>query len=172
MKGKELPVNEYGSYYQTYIDTVVDTDLLTELQEGKTRMVNFINNLPESKLIFSYAPEKWSLSQVIVHIMDVERVFQYRALRFARNDKTNVAGFDDEMYALESRASTRSKESLANEFEAVRDSSITLFNSFDDEVLKRYGYVMDIKTSVRALGFILCGHLRHHVGIINERYLK
>ena len=130
-----------------------------------------INSIPEGKFGFAYAEGKWTLAELLMHIIDAERVFQYRALRFARNDKTPLAGFDQDDYIPECNAGGRSKKDLLEEYAAVRESTIKLFQSFDDEMLKRVGNASGSDMSARAMGFIICGHQAHHLKIIKERYL-
>ena len=139
--------------------------------EEKKRFVELINEVPENKLSFAYAEGKWTLAELLMHIIDAERVFQYRALRFARNDKTPMAGFDQNDYVPECNAKGRSKKDLLEEYAAVRESTILLFQSFDEEALKRVGNASGSDMSTRAMGFIICGHQAHHLNIIKERYL-
>lgn len=130
-----------------------------------------MDEISDKKLGFAYAEGKWTLAEAIVHIIDTERIFQYRSLRIARNDKTPLPGFDQDDYVPQSNASGRSTTSLIEEYKAVRDATITLFSSFDEEAMLRIGIASDSKMSTRALGFIISGHQAHHVKIIKERYL-
>lgn len=141
------------------------------LEQGRTGFLSFMDDLPLERLSFSYGAGKWTLAEVLVHIMDTERVFQYRALRFARNDKTDLPGFDQDSYVPQSNASKRSLGDLRQEYTSVRDSSITLFRSFDRETLDRMGVANGNPMGVGALGFIISGHQAHHLRIIGERYL-
>ena len=120
---------------------------------------------------FSYADGKWSVAEVLVHLMDAERVFQYRALRFARNDRTELKGFDQDAYVPESSANSRNKKDIEEEFVAIRKSSLKLFGSLGAEELSRSGKANGTSMSVRALGFVICGHQAHHFKIIKDRYL-
>ena len=148
-----------------------DVDLLDELRNGKQVLLSLLEEIPEEKLTYAYAEGKWTLAEALVHMLDTERIFQYRALCIARNDKSEFPGFDQEAYVPVSNANNRSKKDLINEYVAVRDSSITLFASLDEEALKRVGVASGSKMSVRALGFITSGHQAHHVHILRERYL-
>lgn len=121
---------------------------------------------------FSYAQGKWTIAEVLIHLMDTERIFQYRALRFARNDKTELQGFDQDSYVPESQAPNRNRNDILEEFIAIRKSSIALFASLNDEMLLRSGLASGAKMSVRALGFVICGHQIHHFNILQERYLS
>ncbi|MBO0340889.1 MAG: DinB family protein [Bacteroidota bacterium] len=167
----ELPSSEYNPFYQTYVMALGNVELIEELVRGKDELLSLLKEIPEQKLDYAYAEGKWSLAEALIHVIDTERVFQYRALCFARNDKTPLPGFDVDAYVPYSNATNRSKASLAQEYKAVRDSTIALFNSFDKEAIKRIGLASDSKMSVRALGFIISGHQAHHVRIIKERYL-
>lgn len=171
MKSTALNSSEYNSYYEHYISVVGDIDLMTSLKEGLTFLTEFISNIPDNKLSYVYAKDKWSIAEILMHLVDSERVFQHRALRFARNDKTPVPGFDQDFYVPSSRANFRNKESILNEFAVVRQSTIALFDSFNDEELTRSGIASDSNMSVRALGFVICGHLKHHANIIQNKYL-
>ena len=117
-----------------------------------------------------YAKGKWTLKEILAHLIDSERVFAYRALRFARGDQAHLAGFEQDDYVLESNASNRTVDELYQEFKVVRESSICLFNSLNDKMLQRSGTASDNHVSVVALGFIICGHVIHHQRIIEERY--
>ncbi|MDF0717242.1 DinB family protein [Muricauda sp. 334s03] len=167
----ELPSSEYNPFYQTYIMALDNVELIEELKNGKKTLLSLLDEIPEEKLNYAYAEGKWSLAEALVHMMDTERIFQYRALCIARNDKTPLPGFDQDNYVPFSNAANRSKTSLVEEYSTVRDATISLFNSFDDEAITRVGLASGSKMSVRALGFIISGHQAHHVRVIKERYL-
>lgn len=171
MVPSELPSSEYNPFYQTYIMALGNVELLDELKNGKETFLSFFEEIPEERLNYAYAEGKWSLAEALVHMIDTERIFQYRALCFARNDKTPLPGFDQDNYVPFSNAANRSKQSLIEEYKAVREATISLFASFDDEAIKRIGLASGSRMSVRALGFIICGHQTHHLHIIQERYL-
>ncbi len=171
MLRSELPTSEYNPFYHTYILALGDIDLIQELNRGRDEFLALLEEIPENKLGFAYAEGKWTLAEVLLHILDAERVFQYRALCIARNDKTPLPGFDQDEYVPQSNASARTKDDLLREYKAIRESTLCLFNSFDETVLKRIGVASGSRMSVRALGFIISGHQAHHVKIIRERYL-
>jgi hypothetical protein len=171
MNSLELDSSEYNSYYQPYISAIGDAELLSNLKEGLNSFENFINTIPDEKLSYSYEDGKWSVAEVILHLIDTERIFQYRALRFGRNDKTPLLGFNQDIYVPNSRANLRSKKSITSEYKSVRAATISLFESFDEESLISLGSASGSNMSVRALGFVICGHLQHHKNIIQERYL-
>ncbi|WP_222984109.1 DinB family protein [Flagellimonas meishanensis] len=172
MKRSDLPTSEYNPFYHNYILAIQeDTTLNEELVLGKDRFLKLIQDITDEKLRYAYAPGKWTIAELCVHIMDAERVFQYRALRFARMDKTPLPGFDHDNYVPASEANSRKKQELLEEYKAVRESTIQLFKSFTDDMLKRVGVASGSQMSVRALGFIISGHQAHHLKIISERYL-
>jgi len=131
-----------------------------------------INNLSSEELDYRYEKNKWSIKEVLVHIIDDERIYGYRALSFARNDKTNLPGFEQEDYNLNSDASKRTIENIMEEYEALRLSTITLFNGLSDKSLKRMGIANGNQASARALGYHILGHDLHHIKIIENLYLK
>jgi len=167
----ELPSSEYNPFYQTYVMALGNVELIEELKNGKHIFLSLFDEIPEEKLNYAYAEGKWSLAEALVHIIDTERIFQYRALCIARNDKTPLPGFDQDNYVPFSNAANRSKVDLIEEYTAVRNATIALFNSFDDEAINRIGLASGSKMSVRALGFIISGHQAHHVRVLKERYL-
>ena len=171
MKPSELREGDYNPYYKAYIDKIGDSDLLATRQKQSKNFPNFIESIPEEKLLYSYAPGKWTVLETLQHIIDTERIFQYRALRFSRNDKTPLQGFEQDDFVPESYANTKSIEVLIEEYKSVRASTISLFASFDDAILNRIGTASNSPMSVGAMGFITCGHQRHHRDIIRERYL-
>ena len=121
--------------------------------------------------LHAYASGKWTINQILQHLIDVERIFAYRALRFARNDKTELQGFDEDSFAAAANTSQRDFQSLKAELIAVRQSTILLFQSFDNEILARVGVANKVDISVLAIGFAVIGHQNHHITVIKERYL-
>lgn len=172
MNTSEIPKECFQQFYGTYLSCLGEGELNNFLVQGKTEFVEFINRIPRKRFSFTYAEDKWSLSDIILHIIDAERVFQYRALRFLRGDQTSLPGFDQDLYVLEAKANTRSKSSLVDEFIAVRDSTISLFKDLDDAMLTRKGTASNLNWTVGTLGFVISGHQKHHQNIISERYLK
>ncbi|GMN08802.1 DinB family protein [Croceitalea sp. MTPC9] len=171
MNSSTLKPTEYNSYYHPYIAALGKVELLASLESGLDSFIGFIEQIPDEKLYYSYSSDKWSIAEVIMHIVDAERIFHYRALRFARNDKTELPGFDQDIYVPASRANSKSKKEIAEEFITVRKSSIALFKSLNEEELKHIGAASGSDMSVRALGFVICGHLLHHRTILMDRYL-
>ena len=146
--------------------------MLEALTNSGQAIQALLKTTPEDKGVFRYAPEKWSVKELLCHMMDAERIFSYRALRFARNDSTNLAGFDENSYAPEANAHARSLQQLADEMLRLRATTIDLFSSFSAEMLQRKGTANNNIVSVVNLGYIIAGHETHHRNILNERYLK
>ncbi|WP_438712121.1 DinB family protein [Aquimarina muelleri] len=167
----QLKEVEYNSYYATYISRAEYPNIVEGLKNSQKEFVDFIQSIPQEKFIHAYAEGKWTIAEVFQHIIDTERIFAYRALRFARNDKTPIMGFEQDDYVPNSNANNLSKEDLITDFNAVRNCSISLFNSFTDEMLTRIGEASGSPMSARAAGYILAGHQKHHLEVIKERYL-
>ncbi len=169
---KNLLDNEYPEYYGTYISKVETEDLIEALEENLDDFTNFIENIvPNSKYEFRYQPEKWSIKEIVQHIIDAERIFAYRALRMARFDKTPLPGFEENDYVPVSEADHRPMDELLREFVLVRKSTIALFDSFTDQMMQNIGVASGKEVSVRAIGYIISGHCIHHKQVIKERYL-
>lgn len=172
MYTKDLTPSEYNSYYDPFIKMIDSgVTLIRALEESKDEVTSFFKDIPSGKLSYRYDIGKWTPKEVLVHIMDTERIFSYRALRFARKDKVNLLGFDQNDFVPPSKANARTIDSLIEEYKTVRDATIVLFKNFDDTMLKEIGMGSGSAMSVRALGFITVGHEKHHVSIIKERYL-
>ena len=171
MRPSQLQPGEYPEYQKTYIDTVADIDLVEELEISLHRFIRFVREIPMDKFDYSYAEGKWTIKEIIQHVIDSERIFAYRALAFARNDKTSLPGFDENAYADASDGNARHLTSLLNELSEVRHSNITLFKSFSEDALLRIGHANGNPNSVRALGFAIIGHQNHHERVYRERYL-
>ena len=165
--------NEYPKYAEMYMKLVKkDGSLIEQLKLSLDSTKTLINNLSNEELDFRYAKNKWSIKEVLVHIIDDERVYGYRALSFARNDKTNLPGFEQEDYNLNADTSERTIENIMEEYEALRFSTIALFNGLSDKSLKRMGIANGNQASARALGYHILGHDLHHIKIIENLYLK
>ena len=164
--------SEYPSYYHTYISKVGDdVNLIAALETGGIKFLSFINSIDSDKLEYRYQEGKWTIKEIIIHLMDAERIFTYRALRFSRGDGTNLAGFDENEYVPNSGASDRSLQSLVEEYQALRQSTIAFFLNLTSEMSVRTGIANGREISVRSLGYIIPGHEIHHMNVIKERYL-
>lgn len=162
---------EYAPYYERYIGLVPEPSALEALDAQHAEMMPFLRGLSEAQGALRYAPGKWSVRQVLGHVADTERVFGYRALRFARADQTPLPGFDENVFAKEANHDALPLASIVAELDAVRRSTLALFRSLDESAWPRRGVANDVEMSVRALAYVIAGHGRHHVNILRERYL-
>ena len=163
--------DEYVPYYANYISQVPDGDVIETLTKQIDEMQTLLRSIPEDRGGYRYAPDKWSIREVIGHLIDSERIFAYRALRFARGDVNALAGFDQDEYVRASGSDRRKLAELAVELEHVRRATIAMLRSFDDLASERRGKANDNEVSVRAIAYIIAGHERHHLRILKERYL-
>ena len=171
MNSVHLNQNEYAPFYSTYIKALGEVDLLNVLEISLKDLITTLENLPEEKLVYRYAEGKWTIKELVQHIIDAERILSYRALRFSRNDATNLSGFDEDWYVEYSNGNNRNFKDLIQEFIHVRNSTVLLFKSFSSEMLLMNGTANNSDMSVRALGFIIAGHQMHHLKVIKEKYL-
>ena len=159
------------SFYKNYVKQLEQTDLNTSLRISSYRTMELVHSIPEKKFDFRYAEGKWSVRELLCHMIDAERIFAYRALRFARNDKTELSGWEENDYAPQANASNRNFKKIADELQHLRVSTIEMFEGFSEEMLNRKGIANKTEVSVKALGFIIAGHETHHRNILKERYL-
>jgi uncharacterized damage-inducible protein DinB len=171
MNLNQLPENEYSEFLATYIKALDEVNLFEELEISLHDFIKFVQNIPMDKFEYRYAEGKWTIKDIIQHIIDAERIFAYRALRISRNDKTPLPGFEENDYVENTNANGRSIQELLTEFSAVRHSNLLLFKSFSEEQLTRIGIASNHPVSVRALGFLMIGHQKHHQRVFQERYL-
>lgn len=161
--------DEFAPYYNRYV-SLIDGDVLDLLEQQAGTFTAYIRNIPEDKADYAYAEGKWTVRQALGHIIDTERIMAYRALRIARQDTTPLPGYEQDDYVTVSDVSDRSLSSYAEEFEVVRKSNMFLFRSFKEEALNCKGIASEQPVSVRALLYIVAGHLEHHIRIFEERY--
>lgn len=171
MNSNQLLENEYAGFFSTYIKNLENINLIEELEISLHEFIRFVQNIAMDKFDYRYAEGKWTIKEIIQHIIDTERIFSYRALRISRNDKTPLPGFDENEYVDNSNGNNRSLQDLLTEMAVVRQSTLSLFKSFSTEQLLRIGTVSNNQISVRAIGFIVIGHQKHHHKIFEERYL-
>lgn len=150
-----------------------DGRVLDHLAENFDSVKLFVYSLPPEKLLHRYQPGKWSIKEILVHIVDDERIFSYRALRFARGEQQNLIGFDQDRYAFYSQADSRSLESIFEEYKAVRQATIALFQGLPEDSFDRMGHGTGTfnDATVRALVYHIAGHEQHHINFIKEHYL-
>ncbi|GAB3987606.1 DinB family protein [Spirosoma daeguense] len=169
MTKSDIPV--MPQFFDRYINIADNTFILDALEQGAT----FENLIPAKTLEAlgeqRYAPGKWTVKDILQHTIDNERIMTYRAMRFSRNDKTPLPGYEEDELAQFANANRRTIADLYDEYALVRQSSIALYKSFDEEMLLRSGVCFNQTISVLALGFVLVGHATHHVNIIQERYV-
>ena len=167
-----LNETEFDIYYSRYINKLSNKiNLRQGFEIGKHTIIQFFKSIPKDKLNYRYAPKKWSVKEVFQHLIDTERIFMYRCFRIARNDKTTLAGFDQNIYIEPSNADSKSIESLIEEFKSVRQSSISLINSLTNENLCFIGNSNGGNISARAAAFTIIGHDIWHMDVIKEKYL-
>lgn len=164
-------LTQVPSFYHGYINHVQEDDILLAFRLQEPVIENFVAGIPPEKYDFKYSPGKWTIREVIQHMIDAERIFSYRALCFARNDSTPLPGFDENEYVNNSMATTRNWEDLRLEFLSVRKSSELLFKSFNEEQLMSKGIANNSSIIVLGIGFVIVGHVAHHIRILKERYL-
>jgi uncharacterized damage-inducible protein DinB len=163
---------EYAPYAIMYIGLLPGDGLvLKHLEDNLKSTQDFILSLPEEKLEHRYLEGKWTVKEILAHIVDDERIYAYRALRFARNDKTELPGFEQDDYAIHSGANERDIKEILKEFATVRHATISLFEGLDDEALLRAGMADGKIMSVRAAAYHIAGHELHHINIIRKHYL-
>lgn len=164
---------EYPSYAEMYMKWMPDDDLLLQhLQTNFENTRRLVQSLTEEQLYLRYAPNKWTIKEVLVHVVDDERIYAYRAMCFGRNEKLALPGFDQDEYARYSDANDRDIDQIMTEYEAVRNATIALFDGFSDTALTRMGVADGNRATVRALGYHIAGHELHHVHLLKAKYLN
>ena len=164
--------SEHSGFFSSYVQKAQASDLVEGLTASYVFIMGMLQGLSEEQLLHRYAADKWSIKELMVHMMDTERIFAYRVLRFARQDKTELPGFDQDEYIKPAKADHRNIQNILAEYIAVRNATIELFKSFDEEALSQKGTASGNEISVRALGYVILGHEVHHLKIIRERYLS
>jgi uncharacterized damage-inducible protein DinB len=158
-------------FYRGYVNSVKEHDMYEVLRLSNRQTLEVVRSIPEAKGEFRYAAGKWSIKELLCHMIDFERIFAYRALRFARKDRTPLPGFEENDYATEANAHSRSIKDTADQMERLRQTTIDLFEGFTPEMLLRKGVASNAELSVVNLGFIIPGHETHHRNVLLERYL-
>lgn len=157
-------------FYHKYINLVEGADLNLLFKQNQATIGDFLAAIPEEKWNFRYAEGKWSIKELVQHLIDTDRIFSYRALCIARGETASLPGFDEKPYAAASQADQRAKESLLHELKTVQESTALLFQSFTDDQLERFGTANNNPIQVRAIGFISIGHMLHHKNVLQEKY--
>ena len=162
---------DYNEYYQQYIDQVKGDDIFRILIEQNLESQNVLNSFSESKGNYKYAEGKWTVKQVIGHLMDVERIFAYRALCIARGETSPLPGMDQDTYVANGNFNKRQIFDLVYEYRLLRESNILLFGSFDKSVLQNRGNASGYEVTVLALMFMTAGHEKHHLKVLTRKYM-
>ena len=159
-------------WYHGYVNLVVGNDFLPVMKEQTPAFIKFLKKIPVDKRDYRYSKGKWTIKELLQHILDAERIFAYRGLCFARKDKTSLPSFEENDYAANSKAAKRDWNNLIDEFKALRTSTELMFSAFDKDQLQSVGIANNNPVSVNAIGYIMVGHVNHHIHVINKRYLK
>lgn len=163
--------NEYDPYYEKYVSLVADADIVDALASQPTRLQDIVTGLPEDKGAFAYDAGKWSIKEVLSHLIDGERMFAYRLFRISRGDETPIEGFEQDGYIENAHANGRSFAELLEEFSLLRRANLMLVKNLNDDGWARVGTANNVKITSRALIYIMAGHIDHHLNILKERYL-
>jgi uncharacterized damage-inducible protein DinB len=163
--------SEIPSYFQNYVNLVKKNDVIRELKDQVMDIQAIISEIPEEKEGYAYAEGKWTIKQVLGHIIDTERIFGYRAMRFARKDKTPLPGFDENAFVSNANFNDRTLYELGHEFAIVREANLAMFKTFGEEELNQVGVANGLEVSVRAIIFLVAGHATHHVHVLKTKYL-
>ncbi|MRX47541.1 DinB family protein [Pedobacter puniceum] len=164
--------NEYAPYYEGYIKLVSGQNILRKLKNQLNEVDDFLAEIPAEKHDYAYADGKWTVKEVVAHLIDTERVMAYRAMRFSRNDFTPLPGFDQDLYMQNVDVSKRSFNDLVDELLLMRQANLYFFKSLTEEDYKKKGVASEREVSVGALLFIMAGHIEHHFRVLKEKYLK
>ncbi len=163
--------SEYASFYAGYVSKVPDGDILDILTDQRASTVETLNAIPADKLVYRYAPGKWTVLEMLRHALDTEWVFTYRALWIARGDQAELPDMDQAAFVASIKIEGQSLAAWIEEFRYLRMANLTLFRTFDDDVLSRTGHLSGNRITVRALLYVTAGHLAHHLEILRDRYL-
>ena len=164
-------LNRIPAWFHNYVNQVPENDLMEAMKKQSPLFIQLLESIPVLKRDYRYAEGKWTIKEVLQHILDAERVFAYRGLCIARKDSSSLPGFDENDYADNSKADKRNWDEMIEEFKVVRRSSEILFGSFDEEQLESTGTANNNPIYVLAIGYVLVGHVNHHMAILKERYL-
>ena len=164
-------LNKVPGFYHRYVNFVKEEDVHAAIENNTNTAISLLERIPEEKWSYRYAEGKWSIKEMIQHVIDADRIFSYRALCFARGEKISLPGFEENDYAEASDADRRTKKELISELATVRQSIQQLFRSFSEKQLVGAGTANGNPISVNAIGFIIPGHLEHHLNVLKERYL-
>lgn len=162
----------FAEYFKYYIELVKEEDMFEAFNNNLNKVQALFKDMSDDKGLYAYAEGKWTIKELLLHIIDTERIFNFRALSFARNEKQNLPGFDHDSYVKNSNANSRILNDLLQEFISVRKATITLFKGFSEEMLKKSGKANGNELTVLAIGFLIVGHCEHHLKVLKEKYLS
>ena len=163
--------NEFAPYYNTYVSLVDGNNVLPVLDAQPGELYALFSDVPEERGTFAYAEGKWTIKELLSHVIDGERMFAYRVLRISRGDETPIEGFEQDGYIANANANNRCFSELLTEFELLRQANMLMLNNMSDDAAKRMGTASNNAVSARALAYIMAGHVTHHLRILKERYL-
>ena len=166
---RPLP-SEYPEYYHPYVDAITESDVLDVLAKQADEVLQLFGGLNDAQAMYRYADGKWSAQEVLGHLLDGERIFGMRALCIARGEQQSLPGFEENDYVAAASFDERPLDSILDEWQALRIANLLMFQSFDDEAWQRTGTANNTPVTVNALAWMIAGHVRHHLHIINERY--
>jgi hypothetical protein len=169
---KKLDLSTVPTFYQRYVSLVDELEMMEALSSSRGEMNQLIDGLSADQENYAYGPGKWTIKELLCHVIDAERIFVYRALCFSRNDKNNLPGFDENAYVPESNATQRTLADIKQEFNNLRTSTIDFFSHCTPLMLSRSGTANNTTISVAALGYVVAGHQMHHLNVLKDRYLK
>lgn len=167
-----IATHDFAKYFNNYINLVTEENVIKSLKYSYKEVKNLMKSLNEEQGNFSYAKNKWTIKELLVHVMDTERIFCERALRFARKDKTELPGFDHDVFVLNSNANQRTLKDILKEYKTIRKSTLALFKNFTPEMLEQGGVANGNKLTVHTIGFVISGHELHHLNVLKAKYLK
>jgi DinB superfamily len=162
---------EYASFYDTYVSLVNETDIVFAMNKQLAEIENLFSQMTDEQGLYAYAENKWTIKELLGHLIDGERVFAYRAFRISRGDATPLAGFDQDPYVENGNSNATKLADLLDEFVLLRKSNILMFSNLLPNAWDFVGTASENKITTRALAYILVGHIRHHVKILKEKYL-
>lgn len=164
--------NDYPEYFGNYINQVTESEIKEAFRNQTPVIHEFLSSITEEKSTYAYGPGKWTIKEILQHLIDGERIFDYRALCIARGETVSLPSFDENAYAANMNANSRSWKDLVSEFENIRTSTIDMFNSFTESMLNAKGLANNNSISVLSIGFVTVGHTTHHFKVIRERYFN
>lgn len=163
---------EYPDFYSGYIALVPDGDVIKFLKKQKRMFTGLIDSIPEEQLLYRYAEGKWTIKQIVGHVIDTERIMAYRALVFSRGERQPIPGFNENEYVGRASFNQKDVQDLIQEFAKLRESNLALIQNLNGDMIERKGNANDFFFSVRAIVYIIAGHVEHHINVIKSKYLS